>query len=95
MNCTCALSAPPRPKTACFTRRGAYSNTPTPRSDAARSQGDRNNGLGLAIVAAIARMHGGQAFAESGPHLTRIGLSLPAEPHPQQPQTLATFSNAT
>lgn len=64
------------------------------RSDAARSQGDRNHGLGLAIVAAIARMHGGQAFAESGPHLTRIGLSLPAEPHPQQPQTLATFSNA-
>ncbi|WP_043003974.1 heavy metal sensor histidine kinase [Comamonas testosteroni] len=48
------------------------------RSDAARSQADRNHGLGLSIVAAIARMHGGQAFAHSDRSVTRIGLSLPA-----------------
>lgn len=47
------------------------------RSDTARSQADRNHGLGLAIVSAIARMHGGQAFAESAGGLTRIGLHLP------------------
>jgi len=47
------------------------------RSDAARSQADRNHGLGLSIVAAIARMHGGQAFAHSDRSVTRIGLSLP------------------
>lgn len=48
------------------------------RSDAARSQADRNHGLGLSIVAAIARMHGGQAFAHSDHPVTSIGLSLPA-----------------
>ncbi|BCX51058.1 MULTISPECIES: heavy metal sensor histidine kinase [Comamonas] len=48
------------------------------RSDAARSQADRNHGLGLSIVAAIARMHGGQAFAHSDRSVTSIGLSLPA-----------------
>lgn len=47
------------------------------RVDPARSHGDRNHGLGLAIVAAIARMHGGEAFAESGDGMTRIGLRLP------------------
>lgn len=47
------------------------------RSDAARSQADRNHGLGLAIVAAIARMHGGQAFAQSADGRTCIGLRLP------------------
>lgn len=64
------------------------------RSDTSRSQGDRNHGLGLAIVAAIARMHGGQAFARSDTVLTTVGLSLPAEPQPPQPQTVATFGNA-
>jgi hypothetical protein len=49
------------------------------RSDAARSQADRNHGLGLSIVAAIARMHGGQAFAHSDLSVTSIGLSLPAD----------------
>lgn len=47
------------------------------RADAARSQADRNHGLGLAIVAAIARMHGGHCFAESRGGHTRIGLELP------------------
>ena len=47
------------------------------RADAARSQADRNHGLGLSIVAAIARLHGGRCFAESRGGHTRIGLELP------------------
>jgi two-component system heavy metal sensor histidine kinase CusS len=47
------------------------------RGDASRSQADRNHGLGLAIVAAIARLHGGSTFAESAGGRTRIGLVLP------------------
>jgi len=47
------------------------------RADPSRTHADRNHGLGLAIVAAIARMHGGSAFAESAAGLTRIGLILP------------------
>lgn len=46
------------------------------RADPARSHADRNHGLGLAIVAAIARMHGGEAFAESSGGSTRIGMRL-------------------
>lgn len=51
------------------------------RADPARSQADRNHGLGLAIVAAIARMHEGEVFAESANGVTRIGLRIAdAEP---------------
>ena len=47
------------------------------RSDASRSQADRNHGLGLAIVSAIARMHGGEAFVSSDEQgITTIGISL-------------------
>jgi two-component system heavy metal sensor histidine kinase CusS len=46
------------------------------RVDAARADADRNHGLGLAIVAAIARMHGGRATAESSGGTTRVGLLL-------------------
>jgi two-component system, OmpR family, heavy metal sensor histidine kinase CusS len=46
------------------------------RIDAARSNGGTHHGLGLAIVNAIARMHGGQCFAESARGTTRIGFSL-------------------
>ncbi len=46
------------------------------RADAARADGDAHHGLGLAIVAAIARMHGGQTFASSAEGLTRIGFSV-------------------
>ncbi len=46
------------------------------RGDAARSEGGTHHGLGLAIVNAIARMHGGQGFAESARGTTRIGFSL-------------------
>ncbi|MDR2327027.1 MAG: heavy metal sensor histidine kinase [Acidovorax sp.] len=47
------------------------------RAEVARTHADRNHGLGLAIVAAIARMHDGEAFAESAHGETRIGLVLP------------------
>lgn len=51
------------------------------RADPARSQADRNNGLGLAIVAAIARKHNGGTFASSDAGHTRIGLWL-SDPDP-------------
>jgi two-component system heavy metal sensor histidine kinase CusS len=37
-----------------------------------------HHGLGLAIVAAIARMHRGEPLASSGEGLTRVGFSLAA-----------------
>lgn len=46
------------------------------RADPARAHGDRNHGLGLSIVAAIARLHGGQVFASSDDGVTRVGLTL-------------------
>lgn len=64
------------------------------RSDTARSQADRNHGLGLAIVSAIARMHGGQAFARSDMTATTIGLSLLADQNPPPPP-VDTVSNTS
>ena len=46
------------------------------RADPSRSDADRNHGLGLSIVAAIARMHGGQALATSSDGVSSIGMSL-------------------
>ncbi|OWQ84432.1 two-component sensor histidine kinase [Roseateles aquatilis] len=46
------------------------------RVDPARSAAERNHGLGLSIVAAVARMHGGVASAESAGGVTRIGLTV-------------------
>ncbi len=49
------------------------------RADESRSCCDmQHHGLGLAIVAAIARMHGGQPMAASADGYTRVGLSLAA-----------------
>lgn len=48
------------------------------RADAARTGSSQHHGLGLAIVAAIARMHDGRTFASSAMGLTRIGLHLAA-----------------
>ena len=51
------------------------------RSDPARSHGDLNHGLGLSIVTAIARMHGGSAAVHSADRTTRVGFELAsAEP---------------
>jgi two-component system heavy metal sensor histidine kinase CusS len=47
------------------------------RADAARSEAGAHHGLGLAIVAAIARMHSGSTFAQSHQGLTSIGLTVP------------------
>lgn len=49
------------------------------RVDAAREHGETNHGLGLSIVAAIARMHGGRTFALSAASRTTVGFSLSAE----------------
>jgi two-component system, OmpR family, heavy metal sensor histidine kinase CusS len=38
--------------------------------------GEQHHGLGLAIVAAIARMHAGRTLAESGQGTTRVGFTL-------------------
>lgn len=48
------------------------------RAEASREHSDTNHGLGLAIVAAIARMHDGDAFAASSSGRTTIGLRLAA-----------------
>ncbi len=46
------------------------------RADPAREHGDANHGLGLSIVAAIARMHGGQTHARSEGGKTSIGFDM-------------------
>jgi two-component system, OmpR family, heavy metal sensor histidine kinase CusS len=46
------------------------------RADAARTESGHHHGLGLAIVAAIARMHGGRTAATSKGGTTRIGFTL-------------------
>ncbi len=46
------------------------------RGDPSRSNADRNHGLGLAIVAAIARMHGGRPLISSSGGITSIGMRL-------------------
>jgi two-component system, OmpR family, heavy metal sensor histidine kinase CusS len=49
------------------------------RAERSRRQvGTSNHGLGLAIVAAIARMHQGEPFARSVDGITAIGMDLPA-----------------
>ncbi|AKQ61969.1 heavy metal sensor histidine kinase [Bordetella hinzii] len=46
------------------------------RADAGQRRRGEGHGLGLAIVRAIAIMHGGQVHASSGEHGTDIGLTL-------------------
>jgi len=48
------------------------------RADSARENSGAHHGLGLAIVAAVARMHGGRVFASSGGGRTRVGFTLGA-----------------
>lgn len=58
------------------------------RADRSRSGSANHHGLGLTIVAAIARMHGGSTFAESGHGMTRIGFSV-ADGHSVRPTSTA------
>lgn len=46
------------------------------RVDQSRNESGHNHGLGLAIVAAIARLHGGEPFARCDGEWVRIGFSL-------------------
>lgn len=48
------------------------------RADTSRSRRQAGHGLGLAIVAAVARMHGGTGFVERNGKANRVGLTLPA-----------------
>ena len=50
------------------------------RAERSRTDSSHHHGLGLAIVAAIARMHGGTTHAVSGTGTTEVGFSL-AVPH--------------
>ncbi len=50
------------------------------RADTAGEPADDHHGLGLAIVAAIARMHGGRPFARSAQGTTEIGIELVDRP---------------
>lgn len=47
------------------------------RADHSRAGSDANHGLGLAIVRAIAIMHGGTAFVRCEQGTTRVGMHLP------------------
>jgi two-component system, OmpR family, heavy metal sensor histidine kinase CusS len=49
------------------------------RADPSRHAADVNHGLGLSIVAAIARMHGGRPLAQSSQEETRIGFTMAGE----------------
>lgn len=46
------------------------------RADVSRSGASKNHGLGLSIVAAIARMHGGTTMAASSNGITSVGILL-------------------
>ena len=46
------------------------------RAESSREGSSENHGLGLAIVAAIARMHGGSTIARSSKGVTSIGFSI-------------------
>ena len=46
------------------------------RADPARSHGQSNHGLGLAIVGGIARMHQGRPFASSENGVTNVGIEI-------------------
>ena len=61
-----------------FCRASAAPVRPLLSSRQGARTGDANHGLGLAIVAAIARMHGGDAFVRSSAGKTTVGFSLSA-----------------
>jgi signal transduction histidine kinase len=58
------------------------------RADAARTRASGGVGLGLAIVDAIAKRHGGSCTVRSTPHGSAFALALPASPAIAAPQKL-------
>jgi two-component system heavy metal sensor histidine kinase CusS len=48
------------------------------RAEGSRTAGQTHHGLGLSIVAAIARMHSGRTFAQSDAGVTRLGFTIAA-----------------
>lgn len=56
------------------------------RADPSRTRASDHHGLGLSIVAAIARMHGGAPFATSTPDQTRVGLTVMGGELPSSPR---------
>jgi two-component system heavy metal sensor histidine kinase CusS len=50
------------------------------RADRARDRSSQHHGLGLSIVEAIARMHGGRVFASSTNEETCVGFSVALRP---------------
>jgi len=66
------------------------------RADVSRSDAAQNHGLGLSIVSAIARMHGGHTLARSDQGETCIGLALPqGAPGPGADQFISRRLRAT
>jgi signal transduction histidine kinase len=62
------------------------------RADAARARSTGGVGLGLAIVDAIAKAHGGRCTAENTGHGSIFGLELPAAPFVAAPFAAAPFA---
>jgi len=59
------------------------------RADKARSRATDSSGLGLAIVASIAKAHGGEVNVESRPGRTEFTVTLPALPPGADPAPVA------
>jgi two-component system heavy metal sensor histidine kinase CusS len=49
------------------------------RAESSRTEGQAHHGLGLSIVAAIARMHSGRTFAQSNGGVTSLGFTVAAQ----------------
>jgi signal transduction histidine kinase len=65
------------------------------RADAARTRSTGGVGLGLAIVDAIAKAHGGRCMAQNTGHGSIFALQLPAAPPARSPQRLPELSSSS